>query len=476
MARFCELLAGVLLSLSVAAMPQTLRAGAAKSVITPNLHGTSIYLAGFGHNRIAEAVQDDLYVRCLALSEHSTTLTLCSVDLIGLFYEDVQKIRSLFAARAPAGTWLIVACTHVHSGPDTLGLWGPSPTQTGVNSEYLDWVEQRIAATAVEAVKGLQPARLDFARDDHPLLQQLQSVDRPPYVHDPFLFVLRVLDLKNGSPIATLVNWSDHPEILGRGNRQVSADYAHYLREYVESHMGGMALFFNGTVGKVSALGNDVMIQDPETGGLAPDGSLRKAELFGNLIGQLAERSMRSSERLKVDHISISHADVFVPLQNERFQAAIGAGVFGTRRPLYTNGKLDRDDGTTRFANGSHEVQTEVDYVQFLTGDRPIAEIATVPAEIYPELVNGGISRFAGADNPYAPFEPTLRQNFRTRYQFVFGVANDELGYLIPKAEWDAQAPWLQNRDKAWYGEINSLGPDAAAAVLKALAKLMRSR
>jgi hypothetical protein len=473
----------VLLLSTIAGVAQGLRAGAAKTVITPDLRGHAVYLAGFGHNRIATGVHDDLYVRCLALADESTTLTLCSADLIGLFYEDVQKIRKIFTAEAPAHSWLIVACTHVHEGPDTLGLWGASPTQGGVDGDYLDWVEHRIAATAIQAVHRLQPARLEFGRDDHPLLQQLQSVDRPPYVHDPFLFALRVTNVSTGVPIATVVNWSDHPETLGRANTQISADYPHWLCDYLEGRLGGTALFLNGTVGKVSALGGDVALQDPETGGVAADGTWRKAELLGTLLGRLTERSLKSSERSAIDRISIAHSTAFVALQNDRFRMAIAAGVFGNRRPLYTAGKLDRAFenrkvpglGDVPYPLGS-DVQTEVDYVRLLNHDHPVAEIATIPAEIYPELLNGGISRYAGADYPDAPFEPAIRSHFHTRFQFVFGVTNDELGYLIPKAEWDNQPPWLQNRDRPWYGEINSLGPDAAEAVLSTLIKTVRRR
>ncbi|HWC16190.1 MAG TPA: hypothetical protein VG498_04220, partial [Terriglobales bacterium] len=159
-----------------------------------------------------------------------------------------------------------------------------------------------------------------------------------------------------------------------------------------------------------------------------------------------------------------------------RFRAAIGAGVFGNRRPLYSSAKLDSST-EKRDVTGAgelaipvgHDVQTEVDYIQLRSGPAVIAEIAAVPGEIYPELVNGGISRYGGADYPDAPLEPALRKNFRSHYQFVFGLANDELGYLIPKAEWDSQPPWLQNRERAWYGEVNSLGANAAAAVMSAL-------
>jgi hypothetical protein len=39
------------------------------------------------------------------------------------------------------------------------------------------------------------------------------------------------------------------------------------------------------------------------------------------------------------------------------------------------------------------------------------------------------------------------------------------IGYIIPKAEWDEKPPYLQNAKKAWYGEENSVGPDAAAGI-----------
>ncbi|HYA25662.1 MAG TPA: hypothetical protein VEF05_15970, partial [Terriglobales bacterium] len=43
------------------------RAGAAKSVITPDVKAGKVYMAGFGFNRVATGVHDDLYARCLAL-------------------------------------------------------------------------------------------------------------------------------------------------------------------------------------------------------------------------------------------------------------------------------------------------------------------------------------------------------------------------------------------------------------------------
>ena len=86
----------------------TLKAGAAQSVITPELGGHTVYLAGFGHNRVATGVHDDLYASCLALGVGAQNLVLCSADLIGLFYDDVLTIRRAFQTQVP-GAFLIVA-------------------------------------------------------------------------------------------------------------------------------------------------------------------------------------------------------------------------------------------------------------------------------------------------------------------------------------------------------------------------------
>jgi hypothetical protein len=99
--------------------------------------------------------------------------------------------------------------------------------------------------------------------------------------------------------------------------------------------------------------------------------------------------------------------------------------------------------------------------------------IACVPGEIYPEIVNGGIEQAQGGDFQVAPVEvPPLRQLMPGRIKFIFGLANDEVGYLIPKSEWDEKPPYLYGADHAPYGEINSVGPDAAGTVHSALKQL----
>lgn len=476
----------ILLFILASAMPAVagdLRAGAAKAVITPDVHAATVYIAGYGQNRVATGVHDDLYARCLALGAGDQTLVVCAADLIGLFYDDVLKVREMVKAQAPEVTHLIVASTHVHEGPDTMGLWGPGPMQSGIDEKYMTLLREHIAEAAVQAVRRMQPARLTLGRDDDPLLALLQSDSRPPYVKDPYLFVMHLASA-DGKPIANLINWSDHPETLGSKNTEITADYPHWLCSNVETHLGGTAIFLNGSIGGLlSTNGNSVALQDPDTGKVAADNTWRKAELFGNTLGQLVERAVKGGEEVGVDSIEFRGATVFSPMHNDRFRAAGAAGLFGGRKPLYTHGQLDPSVmekdvpgmGALKFATGQ-DTQTEVSYIRFLKAGQVAAEIVTVPGEIYPELVNGGITRYPGADFPDAPFEPSIREHLKSKYQFIFGLANDELGYIIPKAEYDDQPPWLRDKKDRWYGEVNSAGPEIAGAVTRALVGLIEGK
>ena len=61
-------------------------------------------------------------------------------------------------------------------------------------------------------------------------------------------------------------------------------------------------------------------------------------------------------------------------------------------------------------------------------------------------------------------------------YRMLFGLADDEIGYIIPKAEWDNEAPWLQNARKRFYGEVNSVGPETAPIIAGTLKELLQSK
>jgi hypothetical protein len=123
-----------------------------------------------------------------------------------------------------------------------------------------------------------------------------------------------------------------------------------------------------------------------------------------------------------------------------------------------------------RGMSGWWQVRTEM--AAFTIGP---ASFLTIPGEIYPEIVNGGIESPEGQDFIIGPQEiPPLRELMPGKFKFVFGLANDELGYIIPKSQWDNKPPWIYQAEKETYGEVNSLGPETAPLIHKKASEILR--
>ena len=101
--------------------------------------------------------------------------------------------------------------------------------------------------------------------------------------------------------------------------------------------------------------------------------------------------------------------------------------------------------------------------------------IGTIPGELYPEIANGGVEAPTGNDfNMTTPVEvPALRTVMKGQMNMLLGLANDQIGYIIPKSQWDEKAPFTYNDEP--YGEENSLGPNTAPLIHKALLEVFAS-
>jgi hypothetical protein len=426
-----------------------LRVGAAKRVITPDLdkHGP-VWMAGFGQNRKATAIHDDLYARCVAFSTGGRPLVICGLDLIGVFWDDVKKIRAKVD-----GADVIVAALHNHEGPDTMGLWGPAQGQSGINEAYMAFFVERAAEAAREAIRTLRPARVRVLKSVSAELDTFIHDTRPPVVHDSAVLTLRA-EAIDGTPIATLLNWANHPETLGSQNTLITADYSGYVCAELERRLGGTAVFINGAIGGMqSPLGSTV--KDAQ-GNVLPETSFEKAEFIGKRVAAVAQAADNAAP-VAIDSIVFREKTIEIPMTNPGFNLAAKAGIFRGRKEPTPSGAT----------------VTPVGYVRFARGADPQLEIALIPGELYPELSLGGVERFAGADFSDAPIEPAIKPQMKTFFGMLFGLANDEIGYIIPRAEWDEKAPYLQNAAKKWYGEVNSVGPDAAPLIGKAFQELI---
>lgn len=421
------------------------KVGVGQRSITPDLAKFGpVYLAGFGNNRVATGVHDELSARCMAIAVVKEPVVICAVDLIGLFLDDTSKIR-----KSVANARVVVASLHDHEGPDTMGMWGPAPGVSGINEAYNQFVVDRTIEAARDAVKSLQPAKITLSKIDTPELHTFIDDGRPPVVHDAELIALFAVDEK-GKPIGTLLNWANHPETLGSKNTLITADYSGYLRTRLEALLGGTAVFVNGAVGGMqSPLGSKLA---------APENTFEKAELIGTRVAAIAAEAVKKAAVVEINALSYREASVQLPMNNAGFKMGMEAGLFKGRK------KPNVDGSST----------TTVGYMRLGQNQKALLEIALLPGELYPELSVGGIRKYEGADFPDAVFEAGIKKDLmKAPYRMLFGLANDEIGYVIPKVEWDDVAPWLQNRPKRLYGEVNSVGPETAPMIVKAFADLV---
>lgn len=103
------------------------------------------------------------------------------------------------------------------------------------------------------------------------------------------------------------------------------------------------------------------------------------------------------------------------------------------------------------------------------------AMFLSIPGEIYPEIVFGGIEAPPGREFDIQPVEiPPLQTIIEDKYKFYLGLSNDEIGYIIPKSEWDTKKPYLYNDKSDTYGEENSLGPDTAPLIYRSLIEVIQ--
>ena len=431
-------------------------AGAAKRRITPELKpGAGVWMAGFSNGRAATGVHDDLWARCLAMSAGRKPVVICGVDAIGLFFEDVQKIREGARAKLKRSIDVIVVSTHVHEGPDTMGLWGPQMGVSGIDEAYNRFVVERTIEAVEEAVSGLRPATARAAGVTPKDVGRFFDDDRPPNLNDPEIVVLAIDDLSRRR-IATLVNWASHPEALGSKNTLLTADWPWALVRDVERGAGGIALFVNGAIGGMqSPLG--AKIDDPRTGQPAAANTFRFAEVVGEYVARHVLDVAAKGRAVSLTGIEYREQIVEIPVNNQGYLMASQAGVFKGRKPMSV----------------TKSVFAPVGYLKLAAGGKPLVEAALIPGELYPELSVGGITRDPNADFPDAPEEKAIKRMMTAPVRMLFGLANDEIGYIIPKAQWDEKPPYTFGAQKRWYGEVNSVGPEAAPIIIDAFSRLV---
>ena len=346
--------------------------------ITPSRR---VFLAGFSHGRVSEGVHDRLYASILAIGSDERCLVLVSLDLIGLFKNFIDEIRRSVADSFGVKPWeVLFCCTHTHSGPDTIGLWGSDEYTSGVDDDYMEWLR---SALSEAIIKALENTVRGYARYSWILVDPRGIVrnTRDRGLVDRYLSSFRFID-ESGRTIATIVNFACHPEVLSDDNKLITADYVHYLRSCIEDNIGGITVFVNGPLG----------------GMLTPDVKARsfdEAERVGVRLARYFMDCLEYEERVENAIIDLAYSELTLPVDNPLFLEA-------SRRGLLRRSIIDG------------RILTEVCIAR-------IGEISmvTIPGEALPRI---------GME---------LRGILDGRCKIVACLGNDEVGYIIPEDSWD---------------------------------------
>jgi hypothetical protein len=432
--------------------------------VTPDPVKSTVYLAGFGKNRKATKVHDPLMARAVVFAHDKKKIAIVSVDLVGLFNDVAQRVRK----ELPGFDYVLVTSTHNHEGPDTMGLWGPNLFMSGIDPDYLKFVEAGLVKSIKDADKTKTAVNATIGTAKGP---ELLHDGREPYIKHDDLVVLRFEDA-NKKVAGLVVQWNNHPETLSSKNTEISADYVGYTVDYLKRKHACPVVYLTGTVGGLMT-SLHVEIKD-DKGTLLKDGTFEKTERYGLLLGKLADKAIADAKPVALTPFTVRTKSFFMPIDNPLYVFGFNIGVLKRDAFVWSNDPLKATPVDPKKVDKKARlcIQSEIGCLKL--GE---LEIAAIPGEIYPELVLSKVQDppDKGADYPDAPIEPGIYAQMKSKHKMMIGLANDEIGYILPKRQWDEKAPFCYGRTKAQYGEENSLGPDTGPIICAMFEGLFKS-
>ena len=239
-------------------------AGTSKIDITPS---GPVWMDGMIRDRKSEGIHDPIFARALVISpdyrmEHACAFV--SVEVCGIRGDDAGEARrSASMATGIPVTNIIIAATHTHSGPATIGFFNPQ------EHEYLALLLGKIVSAIVKAVEAARPVlfgcvsgredtishyRRLLARDGHVVMNwepyPPEKIAGPLGEIDPEVGTLQFVETADpGRYVGILYNHAGHPNVMSGDNYLISGDYPGLASRLLEEEYGCVALFMNGAEG-----------------------------------------------------------------------------------------------------------------------------------------------------------------------------------------------------------------------------------
>ncbi|MFC1888217.1 hypothetical protein ACFL4G_00530 [Thermodesulfobacteriota bacterium] len=404
--------------------------------ITPTVgnHPGPEYMGGTDGDRIAEGTHDDLEACALLLGRNEETLILISLDLLGILQPRVDKIKDRLEARDLDPCKVVVASTHTHTGPDSVGMFGPDWNLTGLDMIYQDHLVDVAEELVVAAGEAMVPVTATFATgtvnvpgSNYP---SLMRDSRDPQVIDDRIHAIRFDGTDRGN-VATLVNYTNHPETAIDFD-WYSADYPRSLRERLTAEYGGGAIYFSGALGglmtpiDVSVPARDEQGEPILEGGEQvwwTEDSWERTRSYGYVLAEIVIDLLDAEVPSPVERIDVAHTQFLVPITNVELWGAVVLGVVERM-------KIIRTQGCGLFGCG-------IGQASIITFGE--AQITTSPGETFPETIIGREEVTIDYGAPWGPKTYEAIDGILGRYTkplaMHFGLADNFIGYIIPECD-----------------------------------------
>ncbi|WP_339908574.1 hypothetical protein [Symmachiella dynata] len=317
---------------------------------------------------------EDLFARAVIFQRGDERVVFIGLDVFGMGMWDVDKVRERLREKGFPN--VVVAMSHTHANVDTIGFYGYYP------AEYVKQILAQTEQAVMQAAKNLSPvAGLKIGSAEMPLaggrVVDLIRNGRDPGVVDPTVSIVQAIG-KDGKPIANLIHLACHPEVIRlRDTRGLSPDFVGTLCNDVTRELGGQTVFLNGALG----------------GMLTPDTRLRTqaaAEEMGHALAKFVVAAAENAVPSETYDVWLYRRPVEYPVTAEAIIQY-----------------LEKAAPKADFAQ--HRIRSEMNLVWI--GD---AQFITIPGELLPDLGLEIMSHMPG------------------KLRMIVGLANAELGYLIP--------------------------------------------
>lgn len=372
---------------------------------------------------------DDQKVRTIAVSDGRGVSIFAVLDAYGIANTDVRAMRKIIADWAAENdvelTSVNISALHQHSCVDTFGMNGDIVSAlflssirsllgiqlpSGQNKDYMENLYKVTTDSMKNAINNMESGKLYYGEVD---VSEYIRDKRDPQVFDKMLHRFRFVPDNTESKETWIVNGAIHCVGNGAAHTELTGDYPYYMEKEINENYNSNFFYIQGAELAISSQYAPLELDEEK---VAAEGSRYEIPVYAHA---LTSKLLTIEDETELAPIfNITFKEVWVDIDNNILVLAAKGGL------LVNN---VRRNGLGKFA-----IVSEVGYCEF---GKDIA-VSIISGELAPEIAFGGAdtaeTSWYGEDWNYTSFKDLASD----RELIVFGLTNDQIGYLVTANNW----------------------------------------